>query len=388
MQTFAFAGTRRTRPPAETWRAIRPLLTGFGITRVADVTGLDDLGIPVAMAVRPLARTLSVAQGKGADLDSARVSAAMEAIEVWHAERAPLPTAEHDARARDLELPYPLHSLEHHPGSLVTDRVRMDWVTAHCLVDGTRTLLPQAAVRLGRSVHPQWRLHLPSASTNGLASGNTRGEALVHALCEVIERDVLSAAAPTGPDRPLLLKPGDVADPHCADLLDRMLSQRCWVELRLWPNRFGLPVMTCHLWREDQSAVIVAGSGAHPEPGIALSRAITEAAQTRLTLISGTREDNQPLAYRTGPHLTPAPRAEPAAEWSRIADRHRAAQASDTEQAAALAAVVHLVGGHAPMAVDLTPDNPGLAPFTVVKVIAPGLRYTARHTVPRPRTAV
>ncbi|WP_405576416.1 hypothetical protein [Streptomyces sp. NBC_01092] len=49
----------------------KPLLAGYGMTRVADVTGLDDLVIPVTMAVRPLARTLSVAQGKGVTLDAA-----------------------------------------------------------------------------------------------------------------------------------------------------------------------------------------------------------------------------------------------------------------------------------------------------------------------------
>jgi YcaO-like protein with predicted kinase domain len=62
-------------PVEETLARIRPLMTVAGITRVADVTGLDTLGIPVVMVVRPNARSLSVAQGKGLDLSAAKISA-------------------------------------------------------------------------------------------------------------------------------------------------------------------------------------------------------------------------------------------------------------------------------------------------------------------------
>ncbi|MCI0584144.1 MAG: hypothetical protein L0227_14890, partial [Chloroflexi bacterium] len=44
-------GTRRAVRPAETLRRIRPLLAPAGITRLADVTGLDWVGVPVYQAV-------------------------------------------------------------------------------------------------------------------------------------------------------------------------------------------------------------------------------------------------------------------------------------------------------------------------------------------------
>ena len=53
-------GTHRTRHPEQTWSIVAPHLMSFGITRVADVTGLDTLGIPVAMAVRPAASSSAV----------------------------------------------------------------------------------------------------------------------------------------------------------------------------------------------------------------------------------------------------------------------------------------------------------------------------------------
>jgi ribosomal protein S12 methylthiotransferase accessory factor len=79
-------GTHRLCAPAETFNRISQHFATVGITRIADVTGLDMIGIPVCNAVRPNAKSLSVSQGKGANLLLAKVSAAMEAIELYHAE--------------------------------------------------------------------------------------------------------------------------------------------------------------------------------------------------------------------------------------------------------------------------------------------------------------
>ena len=46
-------GTHRALSPAETLERFLPLRREMGITRLANVTGLDVLGIPVYMACRP-----------------------------------------------------------------------------------------------------------------------------------------------------------------------------------------------------------------------------------------------------------------------------------------------------------------------------------------------
>ena len=66
--------------------ALREISRCAGVTRVAHVTGLDRIGIPVVMAVRPNAWSVSVAMGKALLADDAEVSAIMEAIEGYHAE--------------------------------------------------------------------------------------------------------------------------------------------------------------------------------------------------------------------------------------------------------------------------------------------------------------
>ena len=81
----------RVRRPEETLAALRPRLVDFGITRLARLTGLDEVGIPVWAAARPNASTLAVSQGKGVDDAAAAASAMMEAIEVATAERRDLP---------------------------------------------------------------------------------------------------------------------------------------------------------------------------------------------------------------------------------------------------------------------------------------------------------
>ena len=75
------AGTHRAMDPAKTLERIRPHLSKAGVTRVADITGLDTIGIPVAISVRPGSGTLAVDSGKGATLIAAATSASMEAIE-------------------------------------------------------------------------------------------------------------------------------------------------------------------------------------------------------------------------------------------------------------------------------------------------------------------
>ena len=84
-------GSARIVPASVTLERLRPLLPVMGITRVANITGLDRIGIPVVAVMRPNGRSYAVSQGKGLSLDRAKASGVMESIENWHAEEASLP---------------------------------------------------------------------------------------------------------------------------------------------------------------------------------------------------------------------------------------------------------------------------------------------------------
>jgi ribosomal protein S12 methylthiotransferase accessory factor len=56
-------GTDRIVPPEATLARVRPPLPVIGITRGANVPGLDRVSLPVVMVSRPNARSISVSQG-------------------------------------------------------------------------------------------------------------------------------------------------------------------------------------------------------------------------------------------------------------------------------------------------------------------------------------
>ncbi|WP_198389326.1 YcaO-like family protein [Roseovarius faecimaris] len=295
-----FAGTHRTRNPVDTWQWIAPILPDVGITRVADLTGLDCIGIPVCNAIRPNARSLAVSQGKGVTLDHARVSAAMEAIELFHAERAFLPTqreafstlgAEHALDPSRLSLLQGVQTVD-------PDRV-LTWIRGHDLVADRLISVPRDIVACDLRVDaPCDGVFL--TSSNGLGSGNTYEEAALHALCEVIERDATclhqAFAAHIGRE-PALIDVSTVDDPLCCWLIERLLAAD--IDIHIWPQfsdlalpSFGCAISDCRGGRMPGAPIgTFQGYGCHPDRNVALSRAITEAVQSRLTYISGARDD-------------------------------------------------------------------------------------------------
>ncbi|MGH3191243.1 MAG: YcaO-like family protein [Streptosporangiaceae bacterium] len=376
-------GTRRCRTPARTLELIGPLLARFGITRLADITGLDVLGVPVAQAVRPLAATMAVSQGKGATVAAAMAGAAMEAIELHHAEDAVPPPAL-SAPAADLGLGYEVTGLDMGPGSLVTGHTVLDWVQARGAVTGAAVMVPRDLVWLGQRAAADWRLPMLSGTSNGLAAGNTRAEAVAHACYELMERDDGAALAAVPAAQRRYLDLDTVPAGWCADLVARIRAAGAWLEVTAGPSRFGLPFFVAYVWASDCAAGLAAGAGTHGDPEVALSRAITEAAQSRLTVIAGARDDiaghlYPPPAPAGGPPAGAGPRPE---SWAALTGGLGWCSATDEEDAARAAGRILLVAGAEPMIVDLA-GRPELA---VVKALCPGLAFSRRH-IPR-RAAV
>lgn len=297
-------GTIRARAPAETLARIQPLFERVGLTRIADVTGLDCVGIPVSVAVRPLARTLSTSQGKGATRELARISAAMESIELWHAENPAPPSvisASYEALRGAGETVLDPCSLCAGVFPELKDlrATACDWHRGHDLVTDRPVLVPVYASRLAFDYNAVEGLVL-NRSSNGLASGNTLAEASCHALYEVIERDAYARWLSLGEERQLATEvdPGSVGGP-CAQLLDRFAAAA--LRVRIWEqtSAVGVPTFYCVI-RGDadlRGLSTYGGGGTHWDTDIALSRALTEAAQSRLTAITGSREDFLPVLY-------------------------------------------------------------------------------------------
>jgi ribosomal protein S12 methylthiotransferase accessory factor len=368
-------GMDGARSAEDAWQVLEPLLPEYGITRVADLTGLDVLGVPVWAAVRPAALTLSVSQGKGATGRAAAVSAVMEALELWHVEQR-VPVRWRGVSARELGLPYPVGALPQrvpHPG---LDGVPVDWAAGTGLVDGGEVPVPVGLVQ--RTVPAMWEPVLWRATSTGIACGTSRAPALLHALYEVVERHVLHADELHEGGRRRWFGPGTVEDRYVGGLVGRIQEAGAVLELASVEGQFGLPVCLAFLWSDDYP-VWFAGSGCHHDPHVALSRAITEAAQSRLTCISGVRDDlpSSEAVFDTvvdRPTTTPGL---PAWDPDRVAGHW---SGSLGEQATYVAGLLQEVTGYQPLAVPLSAED---SPVVALKVIAPGATSRTRAAVIR-----
>lgn len=363
--------------PEETLARVTPALAEHGVTRLAKVTGLDRIGIPVWNAMRPNARALSVHQGKGiADID-AKASAVMEALERACAERPNLPvrTASAEELLRADERCDPLDDLVAIGHQPIDRACRLDWVEGQDLMDGGTVWVPFEAVLLDftRPSH-FWQ------SSDGLASGNTEREAIFHGLLERIERDgdTLWSLGRMEQQAETCISCADLGDPVASALADRI--ERAGFRLQLFDmtSDLGVPTISALMSPAEASERrslryidVTMGSGTHPVAYRAALRAMTEAVQSRLTLITGTRDDVEDDVYEGNA-------SEFLRQKLRLRPRSRVPEdlgfpGSGVETM--LSRVLDKLKEHGIGRVLAVRMNPREDRFAVVKVIVPGLEH-------------
>jgi ribosomal protein S12 methylthiotransferase accessory factor len=303
-------GTHRLVNPEETLARVAPFLPVMGITRIANVTGLDHIGVPVVMVVRPNSRSLAVTQGKGGTLAAAKASGVMEAIESYHAERVNLPlkigSYEELRYTQRLCDPASLPQIEM---SAFHSEKRLLWIAGVELNTGEEMWLPYEIVHTDYTLPPPTGTGCFSRNSNGLASGNHLFEAISHGLCEVIERDSTALWLQDDVERlnESRLNLATVNDPDCVEIIDKF--DRAQVDVAVWDTTtdLGIPSFVCTIVDRAidplRPLYATSGMGCHPAREIALSRALTEAAQSRLTYISGARDDMGREEYELGKNL-------------------------------------------------------------------------------------
>jgi YcaO-like protein with predicted kinase domain len=273
----------------------------MGITRLGNITGLDRIGIPVAIAVRPNSRSVSVAQGKGLDLAQATASALMEAIEGFHAEQVRV------ARRTSYRKLGRESCAVVDPFALCTTGRPFDPDATIAWVEGFDLLQHEPCWVPAEIVHTDYTQPLDGyflAGSNGLASGNHVIEAITAGICELVERDAVALWSASGmrerASRRLDLT--SVDDPDCGALIGKY--GEAGMTVRLWDvtTDIGLAAFICDIRDlcagDPRQLRRFHGAGCHPDRTIALTRALTEAAQARLTYIAGVRDDLLATEYQ------------------------------------------------------------------------------------------
>jgi YcaO-like protein with predicted kinase domain len=363
--------------PAQTISRLDEHRRSLGITRAANVTGLDYLGIPVFMAMRPNSRSISVSQGKGLDEESALASALMEAAESALAERSGLPVSgsslESLSKSTNVVDPSLLPRLK---GSRFTRHSRIEWIEGRDLESGERIFVPFDLVHTNFTGRPGGVFE---QSSNGLASGNHRLEAIIAGLCETIERDATALwqarTMEERADRRLQLQSVRGAD--CRALLDRLDNRGISVAVWDATTDIGVACFVCRLKEANgnsRSALgAFHGAGCHLDRAVALSRAITEAAQSRLTYIAGSRDDLYRRNYRRARNETLFALAVDRWEQSlarRFADVPSLVTETLEEDVDILLDRLRAAGLRQAIAVDLTLESIGIP---VIRIVVPGL---------------
>lgn len=271
-----------------------------GVTRLADITRLDVIGLPVWQAIRPASRALSVHQGKGWTAAEAQLGALLEAVESDAAEgfAAPVTASRWSDLPPDLQPP-PLADVAADRDRPPDESVAIDWVLAERLDGAGAMALPFDLVSLDftrRTPSPFDR------ASNGVATGSSREEALVAALHEIVERDAMAEwqAAELEERMACMVDPASVGAAWFEHLSQAILSAGARLRCYAVPSVTGTPVFACEISDPGKAARpfrATSGHGAHPWPEVALFRAVTEAIQSRAAFIAGARDDLYPWRY-------------------------------------------------------------------------------------------
>ncbi len=284
------------------FRALLPLCRRAGISRIADLTGLDRLSLPVVQAVRPGALSEVTSLGRGQSITEAAVGAVMESLERYYAESM---TSDRIflASADELKVADGLFENLLVPGrGAGWRRQTIQWITALDIFSGSSQVVPLELVHTRYTDPPPDHDGLFLRTTAGLACHMAWHLAVAHGIYECIERDAIARAFATHGffDR-MRIAPfglGKAVDDIMVLLVEHGISVGFWHAV----SPTGVAVVWCQTIEIGRGEPILAlpteGYSAGPNLEAAASSALLEALATRAGAISGARDDQTTGHYR------------------------------------------------------------------------------------------
>ncbi|MBY5775501.1 YcaO-like family protein [Rhizobium leguminosarum] len=125
-----------------------------------------------------------------------------------------------------------------------------------------------------------------------MAAGNTTEEATLHALLELVERDALDRSTISDRNKVAL----DDIEGDCRTAIAMVQATGATISLYRLAALHGTHAFACYI-RQPEMPHVFGGSGCHLLQGIAIERAVLESIQSRISIISGLRDDIPPWMY-------------------------------------------------------------------------------------------
>lgn len=296
-QLTYFEGTHRVIAPEKTIENNENKLITAGITRIADITDLDRIGLPVFTAIRPTAEdgAISIYGGKGITKDHAKASAMMEGFERYSAEKQEndetiISTVDEISTKGEYIDPKTLNLPQKYEKEDIS-QIPLEWNLATDIISNKDYYVPSNAV-FHPYTHDNDIQSFFKSNTNGLASGNILEEAILHGMFEVIERDAWSIFELTHKNYSQIN-----LDTIESELINNTIEkfESNGIKIKLMDFTADIKVPTIAASADDtvtkDAGLLTLGMGTHLDPEIAVLRALTEVAQSRATQINGARED-------------------------------------------------------------------------------------------------
>jgi len=270
--------------PEQTIARVRERLANLDLEILKETLRIDSgrLDIPVFISLLGVdARRVVPTQkqmGKGATPVQSEASALMELVERFsffsYLEEGPLQYARpRDLTGRALDFSYLARSLFDSASDLAAaGQIYQDWPLFFA---------PATNLTRGEPVYLPFHWFYLIEEYNGPAAGNCLEEAILQALCEVVERHVGSVITHERLATPVI-DPDSVRDPAARELLAKFQKNGIQVFLRDFSLNTGIPTVAALAYDpttfpEESEIVFAAGTTTDPEKS--LIRALTEVAQ-------------------------------------------------------------------------------------------------------------
>lgn len=292
-----FKGTHRIIPPNETIKNNEEKCKIAGITRITEITHLDRIGLPVFSAIRPTSQdgAISIYGGKGISSEHAKASAMMEGFERYSAEKQ----CENLVTGTVSEISSKGNTIDVESLNLPKDFKKenielfnLEWNICHDLISGDDYYVPSNAIYHPYVLEDNSCQSLFKSNTNGLASGNSLEEAILHGMFEVIERDAWSIFELTHKNYKQI-DLDSIESETVNDAISKFSENDIKIKLMDFTADVNIPTIAASA--DDtllkDAGLLTLGIGTHLDPEVAVLRALTEVAQSRATQIHGARED-------------------------------------------------------------------------------------------------